>query len=268
MVDDTESIDKAVRFHGEALLALEEGRLDRARELATQALELFERESGPLHPDVANVLNCLATVHTQQADYREAEACSRRSVEIMREVRTQADGPDLDRLYVQSLTGFGNTVRTLGRYADAEPVLKEAATVAETALGEGDEDFVSALNALGMLYKYSGRFDEAAALYDRAIRLAERINGPDHISLASLLHNLGGLEHARGEYAKGEPPARRSVELRERALGADHPSVAADVAALAAIVDGQGRHDEASDIHSTVLMRRVSGLNIFMQSGG
>ena len=42
--------------------------------LAAQALELFERESGPLHPDVANVLNCLAIVHTQQADYRKAEA--------------------------------------------------------------------------------------------------------------------------------------------------------------------------------------------------
>src|SRR5439155_25419661 len=103
----------------------------------------------------------------------------------------------------------------------------------------------AALNALGMLYKYAGRFDEAAALYDRALGLAERIHGSEHVSLASLLHNVGGLEHARGEYAKGEAPARRSVELRERALGADHPAVAADVAALAAIVDGLGRHDEA-----------------------
>src|SRR6185295_15677614 len=120
MVEDTESIDKAVRLHGEALAAVEEGRLDSARSLAAEALELFERESGPLHPDVANVLNCLAIVHTHQADYRQAEACGRRSVEIMRDVRTKADGADLDRLYVQSLTGLGNIERTLGRYADAE----------------------------------------------------------------------------------------------------------------------------------------------------
>ena len=245
-------IDRAVRLHGEALAALEDERLDAALTAAAGALALFERESGPGHPDVANVLNCLARVHERRTDWREAEACSRRSVAIVRRVREQAAGADLDRLQVQSLTAHGEALRALGRYAEAEERLREALAGGE-ALGEADEDLVTALNALGVLCKYSGRFDEAAALYARAVRIVEAGAGPDAPELATLLHNLGGLEHARGDYARGEAPARRSVEIRERALGPDHPAVAADLAALAAIDDGQGRRGEAEAMYLRAL---------------
>ena len=49
-----------------------------------------------------------------------------------------------------------------------------------------------------------------------------------------------------------EPAARRAVEIRTQALGNDHPAVAADGAALAAIPDALGRHDEAE-----ALLRRA-----------
>ena len=46
-------------------------------------------------------------------------------------------------------------------------------------------------------------------------------------------------------WLRGEPFARRSVAIREKALGPDHPDVAADLAALAALLDGQGKYAEA-----------------------
>src|SRR5687767_11797155 len=118
MADHPDPIDEAVRLHAEALAAVDEGRYDAARTLASDALALFERESGPGHPDLANVLNCLSTIHTQDGGYAEAEACARRAVDIMRQVRAHAAGPDIDRLHVQSLTSLGNALRTLGRYAE------------------------------------------------------------------------------------------------------------------------------------------------------
>ena len=39
------------------------------------------------------------------------------------------------------------------------------------------------------------------------------------------------------------------MEIREAALGPDHPDVAADVAALAALVQEQGRLDEAEALY-------------------
>ena len=249
-VDDP--VERAVRLHGDALRAMADGALEPARALATEALDIFEAESGAFHPDVANVLNCLVHIHEQTAAYAAAEASATRSVDIMRRVRTQADGEDIDRLFVQSLTGLGDVMRIRGRYDEAEPCLREAIAIGEASLGGEDEDVVTAVNSLAVLFKYNGRFDDAAAMYARALRAAEAAGANDE-SLATLLHNIGGLEHARGNYAAGEAPARRSVELRERALGPDHPHVAADLAALAAIVDGQGHHDEAEGMYERAL---------------
>ena len=263
MTENPEEVDRAVRLHGEALEALQSIQLDRAKTLALEALTIFEGESGPVHPDVANVLNCLCEIAMQQADYRSAEACGQRSLRIMRDVRVQATGPDIDRLYVQDLSALGNSPRALGDYSGAERYLCEALVVVEESLGNDDPDVVTVLNALGILYKYSGRFDEAGALYQRAVQIAERVSLDDDSLLATLLHNIGGLAHARGDHAAGEAPARRSVELRERALGRDHPQVAADLAALAAIIQGQGRYDEAENIYKLALasFERVYGSN-------
>src|SRR5829696_7339863 len=104
-------IDKAVRLHSEALAEIDAGRLDCARSLATESLTLFERESGASHPDLANVLNCLAQIAHDRAEYAEAASCSRRALEIMRSVRQQAEGADIDRLYVQTLTRAGDVTR-------------------------------------------------------------------------------------------------------------------------------------------------------------
>ena len=134
MDEDRGIIEKAISLHDHATVALERGELDAARDLASEALELFERESGPDHPDVANVLNCLARIHDAGAEYDAAEACSRRAVEIMRHVRTRVSIPDVERLYVQSLGVLGNIMRTLGSYDEAEHVLREALTCAERAL--------------------------------------------------------------------------------------------------------------------------------------
>jgi tetratricopeptide (TPR) repeat protein len=71
--------------------------------------------------------------------------------------------------------------------------------------------------------------------------------GPEHPEVATVLHNMGGLAHAAGRPADGEPDARRVVRIREAGLGVEHRD-AADRAALAAILDALGRHDEAAEL--------------------
>src|SRR5687767_11384886 len=114
MGEDAAAIERAVRLHSEALAALEDEALDRAAELATESLHVFERESGPSHPDLANVLNCLARVEERRARYKEAEAYARRSAEMMRDVPLESTSQDLDRLHVHSLVAHGDMLRILG----------------------------------------------------------------------------------------------------------------------------------------------------------
>ena len=99
-----------------------------------------------------------------------------------------------------------------------------------------------------MVLKYTGAFHEAAALYERAHAVLALRLGPEHPEIATVLHNMGGLAHAAGRPADGEPAARRAVTIREASVGADHPTAAADRAALAAILDALGRHEEAAEM--------------------
>src|SRR5207244_753201 len=92
-----------------------------------------------------------------------------------------------------------------------------------------------------------GEYPRAERLFGLAAR------GEVSLELAALYHNGGGLEHARGRDGRGEPFARRGLEIREQALGPAHPTVAADAAALAAILDGQGKRDEAEELFRRAL---------------
>jgi tetratricopeptide (TPR) repeat protein len=109
-------------------------------------------------------------------------------------------------------------------------------------------DPVAALNAAGLACKERAKYDEGRAHYERALALVQQEpaeSASRDTDEATLYHNLAGIEHALGNYAEAEPLARKSVELRTRSFGPAHRAVAADMVALAAILDGLDRYDEA-----------------------
>src|SRR5262249_13810783 len=104
-----------------------------------------------------------------------------------------------------------------------------------------------------ILYKYMGRFDDARRLYMRALKILRKNSRPEHASLADLYHNIGGLEHARGRYRRGEPFARCALAIRQMHPASNPERVAADMAALAALLEGQRKYDEAELLYHRAL---------------
>src|ERR1700722_4389157 len=150
---------------------------------------------------------------------------------------------------VDGLSERGCALRDRAQYAQAEALLRNALALAEEGCRGCELRVCSVENELGVLYKYTGKFDEAERAYKRALQLAERPAGHrDPATLATLYHNLGGLEHARERYAAGEVFARRGLALREQMLGPNHPDVASDLAALAPLLDAQGKRQEAASM--------------------
>jgi tetratricopeptide (TPR) repeat protein len=148
----------------------------------------------------------------------------------------------IGKLAARTLDRAAVGLRSRGLYEPARRLHLRALRLAERWLPPAERAAV--LNNLGVLDKFAGRFAEAEELYGRALALA----ACDEPSLAAILHNQAGLEHARGDHAAGEPLARRGLEIRERLLGREHPDVASDLAQLAAIVHGLGRHGEAREM--------------------
>lgn len=106
-----------------------------------------------------------------------------------------------------------------------------------------------ALNELGLWCKDAARYDEAVEYYRRARRLLEAASAKCGDDLAAIYHNLAGIEHARGNFAAGEVLARRGLAYRLSVPDADPKAVAEDLIALAALLDGQRRWQEAEMLH-------------------
>jgi hypothetical protein len=77
------SVEEACRLHERAVALREHGQHAEAATCARYALASFEREYGPDHPDVANILNNLAGIYADQGYYTEAARLAQRSVTIM-----------------------------------------------------------------------------------------------------------------------------------------------------------------------------------------
>ena len=152
-------------------------------------------------------------------------------------------------------------LRDDARYAESEALLRRVLSLAAQDCTGCVDEILTAENDLGVLYKYMGRFDDAARAYSLALDLARRTHHRDDAVMATLYHNLGGLEHARERYAAGEPFARRAVAIREKLLGPGHPDVADDLAALAPILDAQGKRREAAAmlLRALAILERAYG---------
>ena len=150
---------------------------------------------------------------------------------------------------------------TRGDYSGAETSLLRALRSAHLHTPE----CLFLWNELGMVYKYLGRFDKSRDLYRRALREAPGLlSGAERdFFLADLYHNLGGLEHARGHFRRGEEFARKGLRLRCRVAPCGSLPVAVDMAALAALLDGQRKFVESETLYRRALRiyRREYGPN-------
>ncbi|HVZ75344.1 MAG TPA: tetratricopeptide repeat protein [Polyangia bacterium] len=256
----------AIAAHERAIALRAQTKLPAAETACRRAIAHYTRAAGPRSPDVANALFELGQILEARDRPRDARKAYVRARAILGKppARPRDEGEaDVARLSIRVLMARAGVDRALGAYAVAERGFHAALAETKRAFGPRDLDVASLFNNLGVLRKYQGRFDEAVVFYKQALPMlvaAAKRDG-DTGPLATLYHNLGGIEHARGRYAAGEPWARKSVALREKAHGPDDVTVAADVAALAALVEGRGRLDEAAALYvrAIAIFRRKLG---------
>ena len=125
------------------------------------------------------------------------------------------------------------SLQDLGRYTEAEPLMREAVRIREARLGPDQSDVASALNCLGYLLSLTHRTVEAEALMRRALKIDEDALGPDHLTVASRLINLSSLLCTTHRFEGAEPMLRRALKIDEKALGPEHSTVAAVLTELA-----------------------------------
>jgi CHAT domain-containing protein len=124
---------------------------------------------------------------------------------------------------------------------EAEPLLRRALEIRETAHGAAHPDVADALVRLADLLAERDGPAGVEPLVRRALEIREAALGGDHLLTARCLHRLGVARAALGGLDLAERLLARAVPVLELRLGRDHPEVAVALLHLAEVYVASGR---------------------------
>lgn len=215
------------------------GLYDEARPPLDRALALLERRHGARHLAVADAQSVRAYLGVEETDAYLADSLFGAALRTYRALV----GPD-DVRVARALNGMGMARLQVGRYAEAEPLLREAIRV-RRAVGDAPVELAMSLNLYAQVLQHLGRLDEAVPLMREAITLNRREWGPDNPLTLTTLSNLAQILKRQGRVAEAEPLYREAIARQRRVLGDDHLEVILGVNNLGVLLRDQGRHAEA-----------------------
>ena len=142
------------------------------------------------------------------------------------------------------------------RLGEAEPLMRRALEINESAFGNQHPTVAICLNNLAALLLNTNRLGDAEPLMRRALEINEAAFGNRHPTVAICLRNLAVLLLNTNRLGDAEPLMRRALEINEAAFGNQHPTVAISLNNLATLLQATNRREEAEP-----LMRRALEIN-------
>lgn len=216
------------------------GAMDRAADEFERALELWEKELGPDHPDTLKAVNNLGQCRAHQRRGKEAEALYLRALEARRRVL----GDD-DPYTLVTTNNLAELYRGSGRVDEAEAMMRRALESQTRILGPNHKNTITTLGNLANLLFQSGRRDEALDLYRRAHASSVATLGRDHVMSAMTAVRLGDALQRAERALEAEPLLVDVVEILNRTLGPDHSETIMAHRVLARAYHRQKKRDQA-----------------------
>ena len=203
-------------------------------------LQEIEEKHVDLISDLAKVFYLRGQNLELQIRYRDAETYYRKAEALENQ----------NPLYLNDYAGI---LSKLGKYGEAELLLRRALQIREKQLGPEHPDVASSLNNLAGLLQAQGKYSESEPLYRRALGIDEKALGSDHPNVATSLNNLAVLLQVQGKYSESEPLYRRALAILEKQLGPDHPTFAKSLNNLAVLLQAQSKYSESEPLYRRAL---------------
>jgi serine/threonine-protein kinase len=193
----------------------------------------------------------------------------------------------------QMLDALGRVNDQIGRFADAEQMLRRALALRKQHLGENNLDVAATLNNLSNVLAQTNRAEEGGRLSRQALEIQRRVLGPNHpevaltlamlsrrtnslasaesllgaardiqrialgprdLAVASTDLDLGGVYQAAGKLDKAEALYRESVAIREAIGGPDRGTIAVGMTVLAGLLaEKPDKRAEADSLYQRAL---------------
>ncbi len=230
------------------------GRLDECQAALEEALKIQRAAFGDHHVLIANTLNSLGMLDFTRR--RPADAARRFSeaLAIYRE-RGESDSAPA----TTAANNLASALILLGRYDEAEPLMRHSLEVHLKLVGEQHPLVMSDLNTIAQLEMRRDRFDSAIGHARRAVRIADSASSPAregayaHLAFAIVLNRAGRPDEALTE-------VDGAIAALERLSAADDARLPVARAVRADALLRLGHVDEAHELAGAVLAERSEHL--------
>ncbi|KAL4780334.1 putative kinesin light chain [Aspergillus varians] len=185
--------------------------------------------------------------------------------------------------HIDLIEGIADSLKSDGRYNEAEVLCKEVVRIKTEKLGPKDPatlisiwneseeldihvieikkkvlgtNHPSTLGSMGDLasiYHEQGRWKEAEELQIQVMEMTKRVLGANNPQTLGSMGNLASSYHEQGRWKEAEELEKQVLELRTTVLGASHPDTLTSMGNLASFYWRQGKLNEAEELETQVL---------------
>lgn len=224
------------------------GDVERAADLATEALEIRRARLAAGHPGIASSLDTLGFAALRQGHFPEAEALLAEAVAVLE----AHHGPQHLAL-ARPLRRLGRSLSIQDRFEEAEAHIERALALQEAELGPRHLEVSHTLTTLGFVRARTGRYREAEAAHQRALEIREAELGGDHALVSESLVGLTQTASNLDQYPRAVEYSARALGIREAIYGTASPELNRTLIAHGDAFMNTGRYDEAQRIYQRSL---------------
>lgn len=228
--DETpESLSRLIEKYRDA------GQRAEAERLLRQKVSLEEQTLGSGSLQVAETLDTLSDLYSEDTNYAEAEAALRNALGI----RAASDGPQSITDYC--LARLAAVVAHEQKFAEAEQLYQEVLT--RQTSDTGHEDF-TILAELAEVYRFAKDYSKAEEINQRALQLESESQEPGSGLILGSIERLGTV-YEQGKYAEEEALYRNAAESSRTLLPRGHLVIIANLNDLGLFYERRERFQEA-----------------------
>ena len=214
------------------------GKYEEAVELMERVLEYQLKIHGPKAWATQKVQRGIAQIHYRNREYSQALALYQ---ECLPAAQQEAGVDHEDTLSVMSETGMCLT--QLGRFAEAEAILREVQALRVAKKGPDDRDALKTATTIAGVVIAQGRLEEGVELLTTELARSRRLFGDESIRTIIVARDLMYTLHDLGRYLEAEPLCREFLAFARKVE--NRPATGEALIELGSIELGLGENEAA-----------------------